>query len=360
VNYQVGGSAISGSDFVALPNSVVILTGQSSAQIVVTPINDLAVEADETIIVTLADNLAYTVGAQQSATVILSDNDTPDQILPGNIADLKTSTVTQTSVTLNWTAPGDEGSTGSATSYDLRYSTTAMNQATFVTATPVPGAPPPLAAGAAQTFSVPGLLCGRTYYFAIKAVDEANNISAISNIAKGKTAACNKLIVTPKTLPVGEVNVAYNESVNLTGGVAPYGVQIDSAKLPPGVSYTSSFSGTPTLAKTFFVPAVITDAVGSAQKVTFKLKVAKPLTITTTSLKAGKAGVNYTATLRAKNGVKPYTWSAPPLPVGLMLDTATGKITGVVTAATGPVEVNFQATDALGATATQLLTLTFN
>jgi hypothetical protein len=114
------------------------------------------------------------------------------------------------------------------------------------------------------------------------------------------------------------------------------------------------------LAKTFFVPAIVTDAVGSALKVTFKLKVAKPVTITTTSLKAGKAGLNYTATLRAKNGVKPYTWSAPPLPVGLTLDTATGKITGIVTAATGSVDVNFQTTDALGATATQFVTLTFN
>jgi hypothetical protein len=96
--------------------------------------------------------------------------------------------------------------------------------------------------------------------------------------------------------------------------------------------------------------------------VKFKLKVARPVTITTTSLKPGKANVNYVATLKAKDGVKAYGWALAPgsslLPGTLILDPATGKITG--TAPAGSVDVNFQVTDALGATDTQMLTLTFN
>ena len=54
---------------------------------------------------------------------------------------------------------------------------------------------------------------------------------------------------------------------------------------------------------------VITDAVGSVLKAKFTLKIAKPVQISTTTVKAGKVNTNYTATLKAKDGVKAYTWS---------------------------------------------------
>ncbi len=75
VFYSVGGTATAGSDYVALPGSVVIPVGQSSAPITVTPIDDLEVENDETVIATLTLNAAYIVGAQSSATVTITDND---------------------------------------------------------------------------------------------------------------------------------------------------------------------------------------------------------------------------------------------------------------------------------------------
>jgi hypothetical protein len=84
VNYTVGGTATPGSDYVALSGSVVILSGQSSAQIVVTPIDDAVVnEGDETVIATLTANAAYLIGAPSSATVTITDNDivAPDTII---------------------------------------------------------------------------------------------------------------------------------------------------------------------------------------------------------------------------------------------------------------------------------------
>ena len=50
-----------------------------------------------------------------------------DQVAPAAITDLTVVTETDTNLTLNWTAPGDDGSTGTATSYDLRYSTTPIS-----------------------------------------------------------------------------------------------------------------------------------------------------------------------------------------------------------------------------------------
>ena len=75
MNYTVSGTATSGSDYFALSGSAVILTGQSLAQIVVTPVDDGVVgEGNETVVVTLTSNSAYTVGAPSSATVTIIDN----------------------------------------------------------------------------------------------------------------------------------------------------------------------------------------------------------------------------------------------------------------------------------------------
>ena len=75
VNYTVSGTATSGSDYFALSGSAVILAGQSSAQIVVTPVDDGVVgEGNETVVVTLTSNSGYTVGAPSSATVTIIDN----------------------------------------------------------------------------------------------------------------------------------------------------------------------------------------------------------------------------------------------------------------------------------------------
>jgi Calx-beta domain len=74
-NYTVGGTAIAGSDYAALPGSVVIPAGASSATIAVTPTNDTGVESNETVVVTLKANTAYTVGSPSSATVTIVSND---------------------------------------------------------------------------------------------------------------------------------------------------------------------------------------------------------------------------------------------------------------------------------------------
>jgi hypothetical protein len=55
VAYTVAGTATSGSDYTALPGSVTIAAGQTSATITVPVLNDPTVEADETVIITLTN-----------------------------------------------------------------------------------------------------------------------------------------------------------------------------------------------------------------------------------------------------------------------------------------------------------------
>jgi hypothetical protein len=82
VNYTVSGTATPGSDYFALSGSAVILTGQSSAQIVVTPIDDAVVnEGSETVIATLTANPAYVIGTPSSDTVTITDNDALDTFI---------------------------------------------------------------------------------------------------------------------------------------------------------------------------------------------------------------------------------------------------------------------------------------
>ncbi len=78
VSYTVGGTATNGSDYTTLSNSVTIAAGSLLAPITITPIDDLGVEGDETVIITLAPNpAAYTIGTPASDTVTIADNDAP-------------------------------------------------------------------------------------------------------------------------------------------------------------------------------------------------------------------------------------------------------------------------------------------
>ena len=92
-------------------------------------------------------------------------------------------------MTLGWTASGDDGSTGTATSYELRYSTAVINDGNWSSATEVTGEPTPSVAGSSESLILSGLGAETTYYFAIKTQDENSNVSGLSNIATVTTQA---------------------------------------------------------------------------------------------------------------------------------------------------------------------------
>ena len=77
VNYALAGTAENGTDYQQLQTSVTIPGGSSSVTVTVTPINDSTVETNETVILTLSADAAYTVGSPDSATVTIADNDQP-------------------------------------------------------------------------------------------------------------------------------------------------------------------------------------------------------------------------------------------------------------------------------------------
>jgi hypothetical protein len=110
-----------------------------------------------------------------------------DTTPPDAVTDLAVSTATTHSLTLTWTAPGDDGNNGTAAEYDIRYATSNIDNETWGFATQVSDEPAPGPAGSNETFMVGGLTPATTYYFALKTIDNAGNRANLSNIAYGAT-----------------------------------------------------------------------------------------------------------------------------------------------------------------------------
>jgi hypothetical protein len=81
VPFSVAGSAISGSDYTPIGTSVVIPAGSATADITVTPVDDMEGEDPETVIVTISAPPGYAVGGPSKATVTIDDEDPLVRIL---------------------------------------------------------------------------------------------------------------------------------------------------------------------------------------------------------------------------------------------------------------------------------------
>ena len=110
-----------------------------------------------------------------------------DATAPAAVADLSVTGSTSSSLALRWTAPGDDGTTGTASSYDIRYSTSPITTGNWASATQATSEPNPMSAGTVQTFTLNGLAGSQTYYVAIRATDDRGNVGALSNVASGST-----------------------------------------------------------------------------------------------------------------------------------------------------------------------------
>ena len=135
-------------------------------------------------IVRAADEVPNWSGFSNVATKTTSGDLTP----PAAIVTLAVTGTTGTTMALRWNAPGNNGSTGTAASYDIRYSTSTITTANWGSATPVTGEPAPAIAGTQQVYTITGLTGSRTYYVAMRATDGAGNVAALSNVVNGTTS----------------------------------------------------------------------------------------------------------------------------------------------------------------------------
>ena len=104
-------------------------------------------------------------------------------------------------ITCRWIAPGDDGSDGTATQYDLRYMDCNAALFDWDLATPVADSllPTPSPSGTPESVTLSGLFnSNTTYCFAAKSADEIPNWSLISAVS---------CIDTPDVIPPGVVEI---------------------------------------------------------------------------------------------------------------------------------------------------------
>jgi chitodextrinase len=168
-----------------------------------------------------------------------------DTTAPADVADLAVGPVGPTSIDLTWTAPGDDGMTGTVASYDLRYSTSNITALNFSSATPVAwGATSIVVGGATQTKTVTGLTTGILYYFALKASDEVPNISGMSNVITGTPTA-------PDITPPADVADLAIDSVNLASADLSWTAPGDDGTTGTVTAYDVRYSTAPITALNF-------------------------------------------------------------------------------------------------------------
>lgn len=83
VRYLISGRAVNGVDFTPLDQQVTIPAGRRSTTLPIIPIDDLDVEGDEEVVVTLIDDAAYDLdatGQNRSAALSIRDNDTVPRV----------------------------------------------------------------------------------------------------------------------------------------------------------------------------------------------------------------------------------------------------------------------------------------
>ena len=154
-----------------------------------------------------------------------------------------------------------------------------------------------------------------------------------------RVAPALAITTTAGALPDAVQGVAYNVSLNSSGGIAPLSWTVVSGALPSGLTLSSggSITGTPTATGTFSFTAQAQDSSNPPQQqtVAFTLRSAAPLIIGTPSgsLPDAVQGISYSYSLQSTGGITPTAWgvSSGQLPPGITLSAA-GLLSGSPTA----------------------------
>lgn len=133
------------------------------------------------------------------------------------------------SVVLHWTAPGDDGNVGQASTYELRFSETAVSSDTsswWASASVAGALPRPGTAGTREAFTVAGLDSGATYYFVIRTADEVPNWAGFSNVAVKSTGTTGTTLVTPTGFAAQNVANGVRLTWNMVTSGSPAGYHV--------------------------------------------------------------------------------------------------------------------------------------
>ena len=131
-------------------------------------------------------------------------------------------------------------------------------------------------------------------------------------------AATAQLQIGTTSIPSGQVGVAYATTLLASGGTTPYSWTVSSGTLPAGMTLNAATGqlvdpdaiGHVRVHRPRAAANASNPALSATQSLSATIAAAgTPLSITSASVSNGQQGVAYSATLSAKGGTTPYTWS---------------------------------------------------
>jgi hypothetical protein len=184
-----------------------------------------------------------------------------------------------------------------------------------------------------------------TYVAQLVVSDPYSSSSAVTVTITAASSITITLSPNPLNLSIGE---AAPISVGISSPAGPNGQLVNLSSSNPAIATVPSNLTIPPGSRSANANVtavaggsiVITASASGLGPATASVNILPALTITTLRLPNGTAGTPYSATVAATGGTPPYTWTATGLPAGLLLDHASGLISGTPTAlGTSPVSV---------------------
>jgi CSLREA domain-containing protein len=182
-----------------------------------------------------------------------------------------------------------------------------------------------------------------------------NSASAIPAAALTATVGLNPALQTPlsltassnsfglivinlpvATLANGQVGVAYSSAITpATGGTGAITYAVTGGALPAGLAMSTGgvITGTPTAAGSFSITVTATDSANAYAAQNYPFSIAAPAIVLTQATTTGVYGTSYSSGVTASGGTGAYAYAVTTgsLPAGLILNAATGVLTGTPT-----------------------------
>ena len=359
INYTIGGTAANGTDYATIASPLVIPAGNTTGTITVDPTADATIEADETVILTLAAGAGYTVGVPNSATGTIFNDDLPNLVINDVTANEGNAGITNFTFTVSLSAPAGPG----GVTFDIATANGSATAGVDYVASSLTGQTIP-PGSSTYTFTV--LVNGDTLNEPSETffVNMTNVINAVVVDGQGVGTIVNddplpSLSINDVTVVegnAGTVNAVFTVTLSAASGqtVSVNYATADGTATQPA-DYTNT-SGTLTFTpgqttQTITVP-VIVETIPEANETFFvnlsgatNATIADnqgvgtitnddvPVTVSPATLPNGSVAAAYSQTVTASGGVAPYSFavSAGGLPTGLALSPA-GALTGTPTA----------------------------
>lgn len=169
----------------------------------------------------------------------------------------------------------------------------------------------------------------------VAAVSDSSSPAQTTTGAFTISVAPTPVTAAVPAIPSVKVGGSVSQTLQASGGTAPYAWTIASGSLPAGVTLSPSgtLSGAPTTSGNYAFTAAVTDSSSPSQYAAASGNIVvapTPIIITSSSMLSDTVGTAYSQALTATGGTAPYTWSVTKgsLPAGLSLTSSNGMISG--------------------------------